>query len=176
MIKTASRCAFIGLTLIYITLLILSSHIASLYLPQPHASASRVLKTLRLQQNWDMFFNPKRGLILTEVTAVDRSGQTFNANFIPHQPIDVLGVNSQYWRLIARANTAKNNDQSRADLARYFFNTKEGQSWNQLQFNLIFWEISDRPYEMFIETGVIHNRKLETIRLQPYTRESLGLE
>lgn len=176
MTKIALRCILTGLASTYLLLVVLSSHVALTYAPQTHARASQTLKALRLYQNWDMFFNPKRGLVLTEVTAVDRSGHTFSVNFIPHQPIDVLGINSQYWRLIARANTGKNADHSRADLARYFFKTKEGQSWNQLQFNLVFWEINDRPYEEFIETGVIRNRNLETIRLRPYSRESLGLE
>lgn len=176
MTKTVLRSALIVLASTYLTLLLLSSHVALNYAPETYARASQTLKSLGLYQNWDMFFNPKRGLVLTEVAAIDQSGHTFNINFIPHHPIDVLGINSQYWRLIARANTGKSADRARADLARYFFRTKEGQNWIQLQFNLIFWGINDRPYEEFVETGVIRDRSLETIPLRPYSRKNLGLE
>lgn len=176
MAKTASRCILVVLASTYLALLLLSSHVALTYTPEAHARASQTLKNLRLYQNWEMFFNPKRGLVLTEVAAIDQSGHVFSINFIPHHAVDVLGINSQYWRLIARANTGKSADHTRADLARYFFRTKEGQSWNQLQFNLVFWEINDRPYEEFVETGVIRDRSLETIPLRPYSRKNLGLE
>ena len=176
MAKTASRCILVVLASTYLALLLLSSHVALTFAPETYAWASQTLKNLRLYQNWDMFFNPKRGLVLTTVTAIDQNGHTSPVNFIPQHPVDVLGINSQYWRLIARANTGKSADRARTDLARYFFRTKEGQNWNQLQFNLIFWGINDRPYEEFVETGVIRDRSLETIPLRPYSRKNLGLE
>lgn len=176
MANTVSRCILVALASTYFALLLLSSHVALTYAPEFHARASQILKSLGLYQNWDMFFSPKRGFVLTEVAAIDQSGQTFSINFIPHHPIDVLGINSQYWRLIARTNTGKSADRARADFARYFFRTKEGQGWSQLQFNLVFWEINDRPYEEFIQTGVIRDRNLETIPLRPYSRKNLGLE
>jgi hypothetical protein len=128
MAKTASRCILVVLASTYFALLLLSSHVALTYAPETHARASQILKNLRLYQNWDMFFNPKRGLVLTEVAAIDQSGHTFSINFIPHHPVDVLGINSQYWRLIARANTGKSADRARTDLARYFLKPKQARA------------------------------------------------
>lgn len=172
MAKTTVRLFLIACAMTYLFLLLLSSEVIRVYRPHLYFTSMRVLDIFRTDINWNMFRNPKRGLILVEVTAIQSDGKSTPLNIIPSSPFDPLGINSQYWRLASRASAASIS--FRADLARYLLNTPLGYDFTAIGVRTRHWPISDKPYEKFIETGILPKREIKFGPLQLYSRDELS--